>query len=408
VTGEEEIEHGLTSLIEDLGGIKAIIPPKTKKVLIKVNIVCATPWDKGVTVNPTLLVKLVQLIQRAGFKVAAGEGPGFDQFCSDTFEKLGVIKLSKELGVPIYDFKKGERVKIKIPNGKRIKEVTVDKVVLEHDFIISLAKLKTHCETGVSLSLKNMKGLLCIDKERLGFHLLNVNECLVDINRAFKPDFALVEGLIGLEGIGPLNPPGKPVDLGLLVAGQDALAVDAICCKIMHFDPADVRHIKLAAEAGLGTIDLDEIEIVGERLENVMPHHFEHPPASIEGLSPYDNIHIVNGKPCSNCMSSLASYLHAWLPKKLVDEATSDVEILLGAKAKMKGTGKEIALGNCLKRYEGKIPFIPGCPPAADAFEALIKDGLQGKFMVPEATIATAIERFFSESSWVSIEKKEG
>jgi hypothetical protein len=175
----------------------------------------------------------------------------------------------------------------------------------------------------------------------------------------------------------------------------------------MHFDPEEIKHLKLAAEAGIGTIDLDEIEVVGERLEDVIPDHFEHPPASIEGLSPYEEIRIVNGKPCSNCMASLASYLHGFLQKKEIEQATSYMDILIGAKARMRRTGKEIALGNCLKRYEGKIPYIPGCPPAADAYEALIHDGLKGKFTIPEKTIDTAINRFFEESNWVMDTKEE-
>jgi uncharacterized protein (DUF362 family) len=400
--GESEIEQGLADTLASLGGIEALIPSATNKVLIKPNLINADPWHKGVTVNLTLIAKLAQMIKAAGLDVVIGEGHGFDQFCAGTLDKLGATKMAREIGVPIYDFKTGERIKVKIPGGKRIKEVTVDKIVTECDFIISLAKLKTHCETFVSLSMKNMKGLLCIDRERLLFHLRGINECLVDYNRAFKPDLAIVEGLIGMEGIGPLCPPGKPIDLGLIIAGKDPVAVDAVCSKIMHFNPADIRHLKQAAEAGMGTINMDEIEILGEKMENVTPKQFAQPPSSIEGLSPYNMIHIVNGKPCSNCMASLASYLHAYMPKKWAEEAISEIQILLGAKAKAKGTGKEIALGDCLKRYDGKIPFIPGCPPPADAYEALIRDGLKGRFIVPEATIPTAIDRFFDESDWVT------
>ncbi len=124
------------------------------------------------------------------------------------------------------------------------------------------------------------------EKERLKFHLLDVNQCLVDINRVFKPKLSIVDGLIGLEGIGPGNP-GRPISLGLLIGGQDPVAVDAVCAKIIRLEPANLQHIRLAAEAGLGTIDFDEIEIIGENLEDIIPEHFEKPPSSIEGISPY-------------------------------------------------------------------------------------------------------------------------
>lgn len=381
--GESEIERGLRSLLANLGGIETLISSNTRKVLIKPNLVYPMSWDTGVTVNLTLVAKLVQMVQEMGVKVIIGEGAGLGTSSQDTFEKTGARKLAKKLGIPLYDFKRGERVKVKINNGKTTKAVTVDRVVTECDFIISVAKLKTHCETTVSLSLKNMKGLVSSEKERVRFHLLNINQCLVDINRVFKPQLAIVEGLIGLEGIGP-GSPGKPINLGLLIGGQDPVAVDAICAKIMRLEPANIQHIRLAAEAGLGTTNCDEIEIIGEKLEDIIPEHFEKPPSSIEEISPYEKIRIVVGKPCSNCIVGLASYLHAWLPKDMIEQATSEVRILIGAKAKMRGTGNEIALGKCLKRYKGKLPYISGCPPPSDVYGSLIEDGLQGKFVVNE------------------------
>mgnify|MGYP001089166319 CR=1 FL=1 len=286
---EEKIEGGVKKLINHLGGIKTLIPPNTRKILIKPNLVYAMSWDTGVTVNLTLVAKLVQMIQKLGVKVIMGEGAGLGTSSEDTFQKTGARKLAKKLGIPLYDFKKGERVKIKINNGEMTKTVTVHRIVTECDFIISVAKLKTHCETVASLSLKNMKGLVASEKERLKFHLLDVNQCLVDINRVFKPKLAIVDGLIGLEGIGP-GSPGKPINLGLLIGGQDSVAVDAVCAKIMRLEPANVQHIRLAAEAGLGTIDFDEIEVIGRSLEDIIPEHFEKPPSSIEGISPYEKI----------------------------------------------------------------------------------------------------------------------
>lgn len=394
--GESEIEEGLRGLLTNLGGIEALIPSRTRKVLVKPNLVFPYSWDTGITVNLTLIAKLVQVIKRAGIEVIIGEGGGLEKFGRESLKKVGAEKLAKELGVPLYDFKKGKRVKVKIAKGKKVKSVTVDRVVTECDFIISVAKLKTHCECLVSLSLKNMKGLLCSEKQRLRFHLLDVNHCLVDLNRVFKPKLAIVEGLIGLEGIGPL-PPGRPVDLGLLIGGQDPVAVDAVCAKIMRLEPDQVKHIKLAAEAGLGTIDLGKIEIVGEKLEDVIPEHFETPPSSIEGISPYEKIQIVAGKPCSNCVIGLASYLHGYFPKELIEQATSEVRVLVGAKARIKGTGNEIAIGNCLRRYKGKLPYISGCPPASDHYGSLIEDGLRGKFIVNRDMVRSALDRFFQE-----------
>jgi hypothetical protein len=257
----------------------------------------------------------------------------------------------------------------------------VDEIVPHCDFIISLAKMKTHCETIVSLSLKNMKGLITEDRERLRYHLLDVNHCLIDLNKTFKPNFSLVEGIIGLEGIGPLTP-GKPKPLGIVIGGKDPVAVDTVCAEIMGLNPMDIRHIRYAHEAGLGTINLDEIEIQGETIESVKPDSYQYPPQEIEGLSPFENIKIVNGNPCSNCIASLASYLHGYIDKEIIKRATHRIDILIGKKAKSRDTGNEIAIGNCLERYHGKIPFVSGCPPPSDAYLELVERGLKGTFRV--------------------------
>jgi len=340
-------------------------------------------WDTGVTVNLDLLGHLIEMIQELGLDLVVGEGAGWGQLSDDVFNRTGARKLVENYGIELHDFKRGEvdpanEVKLDIPEPLATKTATVDRVVRDCDFIISLAKLKTHCETGASLSLKNMKGLITRDRERIRFHLLDVHKCIVDLNKLFKPSLSIVEGLIALEGIGPLVP-GTPLDLGVLVAGTDPVAVDSTCCRVMHFDPADIKHIKLASENGLGRIKPEEIEIAGRTLESVTPLSFAHPPDTIEGISPYEQIKIVDGKPCSNCIAALASNIHGYLDKNKAEKATHQVKILFGAKAKAKFTGDEIAIGNCLKRYDGKIPYCPGCPPPGDVYLKLVEKALEGK-----------------------------
>lgn len=370
----ETIEKATELLFKNLGGLDNLIPRNTKRILVKPNLVNASPWHTGITVNLDLVAVVVEAIKNLGFEVVLGEGPGWGTGDSKIiFEKLGLFEFAEKLNVKFYDFKDTEEsCRVKIPDGTAMNEVTVHRIVPECDYIVSIAKLKTHCETVMSLSFKNMKGIITTDKQRLAFHLLDVNKCLVDLNRRFKPHLAIVEGFIGLEGIGPVEP-GKPKELGLLVAGTDALAVDATCVRIVNYDSKKIWHLKFASEAGLGTLDSNDIEIAGETIENVRCEKFELPLMKIEGLSPYENIHVVDGKPCSQCVAGLASYLYGYIRKDIIDNALKEVKILIGAKAKATGTGNEIALGNCLKRYEGKIPFVGGCPPPSDAYASLVE-----------------------------------
>lgn len=380
----EQIERGFRLLLQALGGLAAIFPSHVKRVLIKPNLMMGEGWRTGITVHPYLIELLVREIKQLGCEVIVGEGAGWGCGSDEAFRGTGVSDLCERLNVTLIDFKRGKGVRVPVPDGFVLKDVLVDEVMMECDFIVSLAKLKTHCETVVSLSLKNMKGLITEDRERLRFHLLDVNRCLIDLNRVYKPNLSIIDGIIALEGIGPLRP-GKPKPLGILVGGTDPLSVDAVCARVMGIAPQDIRHFALAEEAGIGTMDLSAIEIRGAKLEDVTPPSYELPPLSVEDLSPYESIKVTPGNPCSNCIASLASYLHGYIDGKIIEKATHRVNILIGAKAKSSGKGDEIAIGNCLKKYRGKIPFVPGCPPPSDAYLELIELGLKGKF--PVATV---------------------
>jgi uncharacterized protein (DUF362 family) len=380
----EHLERGFRSLLQALGGLEAIVPSHVKRVLIKPNLMMGEGWRTGITVHPYLIELLVREIKKLGCEVIVGEGAGWGCGSDEAFRGTGVSDLCERLNVPLIDFKRGKGIRVPVHDGFVLKDVLVDEILIECDFIVSLAKLKTHCETVVSLSLKNMKGLITEDRERLRFHLLDVNRCLIDLNRVYRPNLSIVDGVIALEGIGPLRP-GRPKPLGILVGGTNPLSVDAVCATIMGIDPRDIRHLSLAEEAGIGTMDLSAIEIRGEKPEDVAPPSYEFPPLRVEDLSPYDNIQVSPGNPCSNCIASLASYLHGYIDRKIIEEATHRVNILIGAKAKSKGSGDEIAIGNCLLKYRGKLPFVPGCPPPSDAYLELIELGLKGKF--PVATV---------------------
>jgi uncharacterized protein (DUF362 family) len=257
-----QVKEAFERLLDTFGGIRKIIPPGVKKVLIKPNLMMGALWTTGITVNPFIVGLLIKELKKERIEVIVGEGAGWGCPSDDAFKATGITELCRKLEVPLVDFKRGETVRIPVPNGSVLKYIVVDRVVPECDYIINVAKMKTHCETIASLSLKNMKGFIAEDKERLRFHLLDVNRCLVDLNRTIRADFSIVEGIIALEGIGPLFP-GKPKPVGVLAGGSDPVAVDSVCARIMGMDPSEIRHIQYAFEAGLGNIDLDSIEVSG-------------------------------------------------------------------------------------------------------------------------------------------------
>ena len=136
------------------------------------------------------------------------------------------------------------------------------------DVVISIPKLKTHHWAVATLSLKNLFGTLpgiCYGWPKNELHWRGIHNSIVDIALTRTPDLAIVDGIVGMEGDGPLN--GTPKPMGVLVMGADLLAVDATCCRLMQLDPAKVGYLVLGASKKLGQMNEAAIEQLGETIE---------------------------------------------------------------------------------------------------------------------------------------------
>jgi uncharacterized protein (DUF362 family) len=156
-------------------------------------------------------------------------------------------------------------------------ELWLPSTVLDADVVISMPKMKTHHWAGVTLSLKNLFG--CLPGRAYGWpknvlHWAGIQASILDIAGAVRPRYAVVDGIVGMEGNGPIS--GTPVPMGVLVFGDDPVATDAVTATLMGFDP---EHVSYLREAGrfLGQARLEEIEMRGDSIE---PHarSFEPPP----------------------------------------------------------------------------------------------------------------------------------
>jgi uncharacterized protein (DUF362 family) len=145
----------------------------------------------------------------------------------------------------------------------KVRDVTVPRIVTE-SAVISAAKLKTHTETGVTLGMKNMFGLLP-DKFKAKYHFKGISNVIVDINTVLRPTLTIIDGFIGMEGRGPVR--GTPIQMNLIIAGTDPVATDATACRVMGVEPRKISHIKKAYDKGLG--EIDDIEVLGEPLTDV-------------------------------------------------------------------------------------------------------------------------------------------
>ena len=234
-------------------------------VLIKVNFICEATWDTGATTDPIVVEAIIRKLDALPIKVYVVESDATMTNADKAYIATGMKEMCDRNGVEFLNLRhQKDKVTLKIPNGETMKSVKVPRIVTE-SAIISAAKLKTHMATTVTLGMKNMFGLLP-DKFKGKFHTRDISKFIVDINSVLKPALTVIDGFVGMEGRGPVD--GTPVKMDVIIAGIDVVATDATASRVMGIDPKTIKHIRRAHEKGLGNID--DVEVVGEKIENVI------------------------------------------------------------------------------------------------------------------------------------------
>jgi len=244
-----------------------------EKVLLKPNLVNSSPAASGVTTDLGILSSLVKLLQREGIEeIWIGESA--IENTGQVFQALGVAELER-LGARVINFDAEGWVTVESPLRLALQRFRVARAVRDCDLIISVAKMKTHCDTGVTLSVKNLLGAIS-PQDRQAAHRTNIHRAIVDVYSYFRQEkrvVSVVDALRALEGRrGPIT--GTPVQMDLLVSGFDPLAVDAACVQIMGGSARTIPHLALARQHGLGDLDFS---VEGESIEAVR-RDFDMPP----------------------------------------------------------------------------------------------------------------------------------
>jgi len=161
----------------------------------------------------------------------------------------------------LIDLDDDEYVTVDVPDYLALKTVRISKTALE-TAIVSVPKLKLHRMAGVTLSLKNLMGVVS-PKGQIHHYL---DEKIADLASVVRPRLALIDGIIGGGGH---ELAGRPITMDLVITGLDPVAVDTVGAAVMGFDPKKAKHITLAAQKGLGTCDSERIKIIGEPIDKV-------------------------------------------------------------------------------------------------------------------------------------------
>lgn len=233
-----------------------------KPILIKPNYLNSQHPSTGITTDSRVVEGIVKFLkEHSTEEIIIGEGSGF----ADTFEAFkvaGIDAVAKQWGLKLVDLNKDEFVEVHPPRPLSLKKVKIAKTALEST-IISVPKLKPHRIATVTLSLKNMMGALA---SKGSMHRGKLSENIADLASILKPSVSVIDGIIAGEGH---ESSGNPVEMDLVIAGTDPVAVDAIGAEVMGIPSTDVQHLVLAEKKGLGTCNLEEITVLGEPLERV-------------------------------------------------------------------------------------------------------------------------------------------
>jgi uncharacterized protein (DUF362 family) len=239
------------------------------RVLIKPNYVNASLPSTGVTTEPLVIKGIVEYLLDRGWSkddIAVGEGGMANYDTMDTFKKVGLADLLKPYGIKMIDLNKEPHVEVAIPGGKSLKSVKVAKPFMDYDCILSVPKLKVHCWSLSTLSMKNMMGGI-LPK---GIMHDDLHQKIVDLNRAFGPELTVIDGIVGCQGH---ELACDPINSDVIIAGEDFVATDAVGSFLMGLCPEEIPYLKLAKKAGLGENELERIEYMGEEISKLRKHY---------------------------------------------------------------------------------------------------------------------------------------
>jgi len=247
-----------------LGGLDFVVSSQDS-VLIKPNLCALKESDTGATTDPMLVEALINLLRDKTSDISIVESDSGAIDAEVKFAACGYVQLSQRTGVNLINLSKEKLVDVTIPNALALKSIKLPKMVMDSDVLINVPKLKVNEITGVTLSLKNVFGLMP-SRFKTKYHRV-IDKVIVDLNKVVKSRLALVDGIVGMEGQGPID--GDPVKMNLIVTGSNCVAVDSISASIMGFNPEAVSHIKLANSEGLGEGKLKNISIKGKNISEV-------------------------------------------------------------------------------------------------------------------------------------------
>ncbi|MDH7508518.1 MAG: DUF362 domain-containing protein [Methanomassiliicoccales archaeon] len=386
------IAQKLKDLLQPLGVEKEL--DGVSSVVIKPNVCWGEDWKSGSTTCPLLVREVVKWLRERGVEeitIAEGSMVGHNTF--ECFEKTGFMQLARELDLKVVDLNKDPIVELRVEKPNVFETIGVARTIAECEFLINMPVMKTHINTTVTLSMKNLKGVIPHQWKRR-FHFMGLDGSIADLATIVSSNLVIMDGIIGQQGQGPLT--GTPANAGLLIAGRDQFDVDIIASKIMGFDPREVRHLAFFAETK--GIDLDSYKprTAGEQLSD-LNIRFERPIYSLKGL--YKGVEILWGDPCSGCAGALSVALERMERSGELEviRRNGGIVVALGKGIEPAKCDKLVLLGKCQYRNRDKGMFIPGCPPPGMIVREMLSKFAKGETRYGSDIFVKEAEELYKE-----------
>ncbi|MEY4528759.1 MAG: hypothetical protein RL768_2478 [Nitrospirota bacterium] len=244
---------------------------KGKRILLKPNLVETSEQATHINTHPLVVRAAAEAFLRLGAqRVVVAEGPGHRRDTLAVLEESGLESVLYEDRIPFLDINYMEGIVVPNAGGRSpLRSLTFPALLRDTDWIVSVAKLKTHHWAGVTLSMKNLFGLMpgrYYGWPKNALHVAGIQECIVDIVATAKPHFAIIDGIVGMEGDGPIM--GTPREAGVLIMGRNCTAVDATAARVMQINPHRVEYLT-EAEDWLGPVTESRIMQRGEAILSV-------------------------------------------------------------------------------------------------------------------------------------------
>ena len=375
---EDDLYAALTEAID---GINERPVAKGDYVLIKPNLVEPRDPGSGAITTPGLIEAVARYcLDHGAAKVVIGEGPSYYQPESrlrECFTETGVKKVAERLGIDWVLFDEHGYRTFRDISDYTPKKFRITDFVFNCDKLINLPVLKTHYLTKVTLAMKNLKG--CLKREnKPRFHDRDLSRAVVELCKIVKPTINIIDctakEIVRQLGTG-YSKEEKDAG-GLLIAGKDIVAVDAVGCALMGIDPTQVPTVSYGGKAGLGENELTRIDIVGEELRR-LKFKVKLPQEELRESFPLLEI-IGAEKACSGCLIPLLSSLRV-----LREQGTrlkKPLVICLGKKPQVPEDKISLLVGDCaLDEDTDNYRYISGCPPSREALLDHLVDAMMDK-----------------------------